>query len=109
MRHWQPLLRRYKTALKTSYKSTVVGFVRLRTDSSNGQICANCSGLISLGYGFLCFIPQNYRSQQAFGNNYLDDPGRSGPKIVNRLSERPVTEQRSTLLSGKIKSYVFPI
>jgi hypothetical protein len=63
MRHWQPLLRRYKTALKTSYKFTVAGFVRLHTDSSKGRISANCSGLISLGYGFLCFIPQNYSSQ----------------------------------------------
>jgi hypothetical protein len=85
MRHWQPLLSRYNNALKTSYKSTVVGFVRLRTDSSKGRICANCSRLISLGYGFLCFIPKKYRPQQVSGNNYLDAPGRPGSKIVNRL------------------------
>jgi hypothetical protein len=59
--HFELESARYKSALKTSYKSTVVGFARLRTESSNGRICANCPGLISLGYGFLCFIPQNYR------------------------------------------------
>jgi hypothetical protein len=80
-------LSRYNNALKTSYKSAVVVFVRLRIDFSNGRICANCSRLISLGYSFLCFIPQNYRSQQASGNNYLDEPGRAASKIVNRLSD----------------------
>ncbi len=55
MRHWQTLLSRYKTALKTSHKSTVRGLVRLRTDSSSGRICSNCSRLTSLGYGFLLF------------------------------------------------------
>ena len=48
-RHWQPLLSRYNTALKTSCKSTVRGLVRLRTDSSRGRIGSNCRRLMSLG------------------------------------------------------------
>ena len=35
-RHWQPVRNRYNTAQKTSYKSTVVGLVRLRTLCSRG-------------------------------------------------------------------------
>jgi hypothetical protein len=45
---------------------------------------------MSLGYGFLCVIPQNYRAEQASVNNHPDDCGRSGPKIVNRLLAKRV-------------------
>lgn len=58
IRHWQPLLSRYSTPQNTSYKSTVRGFVCLRTLSSNSLISSKASLLMSLGYLFL--IPQVY-------------------------------------------------
>jgi hypothetical protein len=57
----------------------------LRTPSSKGRTNSNCSRLISLGYGFLGFIPQNKRSDAEAAYICLDDCGRSRPKIVNRL------------------------
>jgi hypothetical protein len=49
IRHWQPLLGKHSTALKTSCKSTVRGLVRLRTPSSSGRIISNCARFRSLG------------------------------------------------------------
>lgn len=56
-RHWQPLRSRYSTAQNTSYRSTVLGLVLRRTDSSIGTITENCSRVMSLGY-FLVRIPE---------------------------------------------------
>jgi len=41
--------------------------------------------VIAEGYGFLGFIPQNYRPTGEAAYICLDDCGRSRPKIVNRL------------------------
>jgi hypothetical protein len=46
--HWQPVRSTYSTAQNTSYRSTVVGLVRLRTPSSKNLISSNFSLLISL-------------------------------------------------------------
>ena len=53
MSHWHPLFNTYKTAQKTSYKSTFLGLVFFLALSSSPSIFANCSRLISLGYTFL--------------------------------------------------------
>jgi hypothetical protein len=82
MRHWQPLLSRYSTALKTSYKSTVRGLVRFRTPSSNGRTLSNCSRLTSLGYCLLRLILHTYRPCHPIAYTHLGDRYQ---KIVNRL------------------------
>jgi len=69
--------------LKTSYKSTVRGLVRLRTASSSGRIRSNCSRLITLGYDFLGPILHNYRILNRRLSLYQILPI-SRLKIVNR-------------------------
>ena len=63
MRHWQPLLRRYNTALNTACRSTLRGLVRFRTPSNKPRINSNRSPLTSLGYALLDSILYIYRQQ----------------------------------------------
>ena len=58
--HWQAVRNTYNTPQNTSYKSTVVGFVRLRTPSSTDRISSNFFLLISLAWLFhpTIFMPQ---------------------------------------------------
>jgi hypothetical protein len=53
IRHWHPLFSKYSTPQNISYKSTILGFVCLRTLSNRNRISSNASRLISLEYLFL--------------------------------------------------------
>ena len=94
IRHWQPLLSRYNTALKTSYKSTVRGLVRFRTCSNNGRTLSNCSRLTSLGYCFPRSMLQNYRlCLHLHISTLMTSLPPSPQKIVNRLLESMLKRQ----------------
>ena len=58
--HWHPVHSRYNTAQNTSYRSTAVSLVRLRTLCSSGRISSNFSGVMSLEYFFLIPIISAY-------------------------------------------------
>ena len=100
MRHWQPLLRRYKTALKTSCKSTVRGLARLRTPSRIGRIDLNCSRLTSLGYGFLGSILLDYRTGNADAYGSADTLATTG--LIDRKQALRASSSQKKGLSNAI-------